>query len=258
MQITANIITLNEEHNIAACITSLQRVADEIIVVDSNSSDKTMEIAESLGAKVISQAYLGDGPQKNVVLEHATHEWILSLDADERLDDEMTQAILSVKEHDSSHPDAYSFKRKNYIGERWIKHCGWYPDRCTRLYQKANARFKDVAGHSSVQAKSLKQLDGNIIHYSYKNYHDLLYKTNRFSSRGAKMLMEKGRKTNGFSPFVHFMAAFFRKYFLQKGFLQGLDGLTISLTASINSYMKYAKLIEMRQSEQKSSSLWEQ
>ena len=258
MQITANIITLNEEHNIAACIASLQAVADEIIVVDSNSSDKTVEIAKSLGATVVSQAYLGDGPQKNVVLEHAAHKWILSLDADERLDDEMTKAILEVKRYSGEHPEAYSFKRKNYIGERWIEHCGWYPDVCTRLYQKAHARFRDVAGHSSVQAKSVKELEGNIIHYSYKNYHDLLYKTNRFSSRGAKMLMEKGKKANGFSPFLHFMAAFFRKYFLQKGFLQGLDGLTISLTASINSYMKYAKLIEMRQSEQQSSSLWEQ
>ena len=258
MQITANIITLNEEHNIAACIASLQSVADEIIVVDSNSSDKTVEIAKSLGATVVSQAYLGDGPQKNVVLDHATHEWILSLDADERLDDEMKEAILTTKGSTDTHPDAYSFKRKNYIGDRWIQHCGWYPDRCTRLYQKSHARFKDVAGHSSVQAKTLKELEGNIIHYSYKNYHDLLYKTNRFSSRGAKMLMEKGRKANGFSPFVHFMAAFFRKYFLQKGFLQGLDGLTISLTASINSYMKYAKLIEMRQSKEHSSSLWEQ
>ncbi len=258
MQITANIITLNEEHNIAACIASLQSVADEIIVVDSNSSDKTVEIARSLGARVVSQAYLGDGPQKNVVLEHATYAWILSIDADERLDDEMKEAILTAKSYSGTHPDAYKFKRKNYIGDRWIQHCGWYPDLCTRLYQKEQARFKDVAGHSSVQAKTIDELNGNIIHYSYKNYHDLLYKTNRFSSRGAKMLMAKGRKTNGFSPFIHFMAAFFRKYFLQKGFLQGLDGLTISLTASINSYMKYAKLIEMRKSAKQSSSLWEQ
>ncbi len=258
MQITANIITLNEEHNIAACITSLQAVADEIIVIDSNSSDKTVEIAESLGAIVVSQAYLGDGPQKNVVLKHASFNWILSLDADERLDDEMAESIATLKKHNTTHPEAYSFKRKNYIGDRWIQHCGWYPDVCIRLYQKDHARFKDVAGHSSVQAKGVKKLSGNIIHYSYKNYHDLLYKTNRFSSRGAKMLLDKNRKVNGFSPFVHFMAAFFRKYLLQKGFLQGLDGLTISLTASINSYMKYAKLIEMRKSTKSSDSLWEQ
>ena len=258
MKITANIITLNEEHNVAACITSLQEVADEIIVVDSNSSDKTVEIASSLNATIIKQAYLGDGPQKNVALKHATHEWILSIDADERLDEEMITAIKVVKEHTKSHPDAYSFKRKNYIGDRWIQHCGWYPDVCIRLYNKNSAKFRDVAGHSGVEAKQIEQLDGNIIHFSYKNYHDLLYKTNRFSSRGAKMLLDKKRKVNGFSPFVHFMAAFFRKYFLQKGFLQGVDGLTISLTASINSYMKYAKLLEMKNSSKSSDSLWEQ
>lgn len=257
MKITGNIITLNEEGNIKTCIESLQSVCDEIIVVDSNSSDKTVEIATSLNATVISQAYLGDGPQKNVALKHAEHNWILSIDADERLDQKMINAISSVKQKEH-HPDAYSFKRKNYIGDRWIQHCGWYPDVCVRLYNKNEARFRDVAGHSGVEAKQVEQLDGNIIHFSYKNYHDLLYKTNRFSSRGAKMLLDKNRKANGFSPFVHFMAAFFRKYFLQKGFLQGLDGLTISLTASINSYMKYAKLIEMRKSSKSSDSLWEQ
>jgi len=258
MKITGNIITLNEETNIKTCIESLQSVCDEIIVVDSNSSDKTVDIATSLNATIVKQAYLGDGPQKNIVLEHASHEWVLSIDADERLDEEMITAIKAVKERTASHPDAYSFKRKNYIGDRWIKQCGWYPDVCTRLYNRNEAKFRDVAGHSGVEAKRIEQLDGNIIHFSYKNYHDLLHKTNRFSSRGAKMLLDKNRKANGFSPFIHFMAAFFRKYFLQKGFLQGLDGLTISLTASINSYMKYAKLIEMRKSSTRSDSLWEQ
>lgn len=257
MKITANIITLNEEHNIKACIESLQDVCDEIIVVDSNSSDETVMIAESLGAKIVVQDYLGDGFQKNVVLKHATYEWILSIDADERLDEEMKESIKKVK-NASVHPEAYSFKRKNYIGDRWIKYCGWYPDECTRLYNKNATKFKELMGHSSVETKDVKLLAGNIIHYSYKNYHDLLHKTNRFSSRGAKMLLEKNKKANGFSPFLHFMSAFFRKYFLQRGFMQGLDGLTISLTASINSYMKYAKLIEMRNSKNASQSLWEQ
>ncbi|MEA3523017.1 MAG: glycosyltransferase family 2 protein, partial [Campylobacterota bacterium] len=240
MKITGNIITLNEEHNIEACIVSLQKVCEEIIVVDSLSSDSTVALAEALGAKVIKQEYLGDGPQKNVVLDHAENDWILSIDADERLDDEMVENIKNIVIDQES--NAYAFKRKNYIGDRWIKQCGWYPDFNTRLYHKAHARFRDVSGHSSVEALHVKHLEGNIIHYSYKNYHDLLHKTNRFSSRGAKMLMQKGRKANGFSPFIHFMSAFFKKYLLQKGFLQGLDGLTISLTASINSYMKYAKL----------------
>lgn len=257
MKITGNIITLNEEHNIQACIESLRNVCDEIIVVDSNSSDETVSIAESLGAKIIKQSYLGDGQQKNVVLAHASFEWILSIDADERLDEDMIQSILSIK-NILNHSDAYSFKRKNYIGNRWIKHCGWYPDICTRLYNKNITKFRDVAGHSSVEAKNVTLLDGNIIHYSYKNYHDLLHKTNRFSSRGAKMLLDKGRKANGFSPALHFIVAFIRKYILQRGFLQGLDGLTISLTASINAYMKYAKLLEIQSGVKKSDSLWEQ
>ncbi len=257
MTITANIITLNEEHNIEACINSLKSVSDEIIIVDSNSNDNTIKIARSLGAKVILQEYLGDGFQKNIVHQHTQNEWILSIDADERLDKEMQESIKKIK-NASSHPEAYSFKRKNYIGDRWIKYCGWYPDKCIRLYNKNKTKFKEVVGHSSVESQDVKLLEGNIIHYSYKNYHDLLHKTNRFSSRGAKMLLEKNKKVNGYSPFLHFMSAFFRKYFLQQGFMQGLDGLTISLTASINSYMKYAKLIEMRKSKNTSKSLWEQ
>lgn len=257
MRITGNIITLNEEDDIEACIRSLQRVCDEIIVVDSNSTDNTVGIATDLGATIVKQSYLGDGLQKNVASKYATNDWILSIDADERLDDELV-ASLQALYLDSKEISGYTFKRKNYIGERWIEHCGWYPDWNVRLYRKDMAQFDPVAGHAKVKVDAPGKLEGHIIHYSYKNYDELLYKTNRFSSRGAKMLMEKGRRTNGFSPALHFMSAFFRKYILQRGFLQGVDGLTISLTASINSYMKYAKLIEMRQSKKTSQSLWDQ
>lgn len=257
MKITGNIITLNEEKDIEACILSLQKVCDEIIVVDSQSSDKTVEIANSLGAKIIIQSYLGDGFQKNVVLAHASYDWILSIDADERLDDDMVNSILEIKSI-NEHPQAYSFKRKNYIGNRWIRYCGWYPDVCTRLYNKNFTKFREVAGHSTVEASSVVELKGHIIHYSYENYHDLLYKTNRFSSRGANMILEKKKTITAFSPAIHFASAFFKKYILQRGFLQGLDGLTISLSASINSYMKYAKAREMQQSTKASTSLWEQ
>lgn len=257
MKITGNIITLNEQKNIKECIESLKQVCDEIIVVDSNSSDETTNIAKSLGAKVVSQSYLGDGPQKNVVVEHASYNWILSIDADERLDDEMVKSIKQLKSLTQS-SDTYSFKRKNYIGNRWIRHCGWYPDVCVRLYNKTKAKFRDVAGHSGVESQNDTLLSGHIIHYSYENYHELLHKTNRFSTRGANMFMDKNKKVNSFSPAIHFLSAFIRKYILQKGFLQGLDGLTISLTASINSYMKYAKYLEMKKENKNSSSLWEQ
>lgn len=257
MKITGNIITLNEENNIKDCICSLQQVCDEIIVVDSQSLDNTVIIAKELGAEIVKQPYLGDGPQKNVVRSYAKYDWILSIDADERLDDEMVSSILNIKATPAQ-VDAYSFKRKSYIGSRWIKHCGWYPDICTRLYNKSRAKFKDVAGHSSVKAKKTKLLDGNIIHHSYKNYHHLLHKANRFSTRGSKMLLAKSKNISRFSPFTHFLSAFIKKYIFQKGLFQGMDGLTISLTASINAYMKYAKCIEMQKGKTQSDSLWEQ
>lgn len=257
MKITGNIITLNEENNIKDCICSVQQVCDEIIVVDSNSSDNTVKIAEESGAIIVKQSYLGDGPQKNVVLSHAKYDWILSMDADERLDDEMVSSIVNIKTT-PTHVDAYGFKRKSYIGNRWIKQCGWYPDVCIRLYNKNRANFKDVVGHSSIEAKTTKLLKGNIIHHSYQNYHDLLHKTNRFSTRGAKMLLAKSINVSRFSPFTHFLSAFIKKYILQTGFIQGIDGLTISLTASINAYMKYAKYIEMQKENTKSDSLWKQ
>lgn len=256
MKITGNIITLNESRHIEACIASLSQVCDEIIVVDSESSDDTVERAQAMGARVVVQPYLGDGPQKNVASAYASNAWILSLDADERLDDAMVAQIRALQEDASV--DAYAFARKNFIGSRWIRHCGWYPDYAVRLYHKERARFRDTQGHSGVEALHVTRLGGHIIHYSYRNYHELLHKTNRFSTRGAKMLLQKGKQANAFSPFVHGLSAFVRKYLLQHGFLQGLDGLTIALTASINAYMKYAKLLEMRREGIESASLWEQ
>ena len=152
-QITGVIITLNEAQNIAECIASLQTVCNEIIVVDSGSQDQTREIAESCGARVFVQSYLGDGPQKNYGLQFATNDWILSLDADERLTPELIAEInqLNLNETQS---DGFAARRRNYIGSRWIKRCGWYPDYCTRLYNRQKTRFKDVKQHSFVDAQA--------------------------------------------------------------------------------------------------------
>lgn len=257
MKITGNIITLNEAHNIKDCIISMKDICDEIIVVDSNSTDETVNIAKELGVKVIIQDYLGDGPQKNVVIEHASYDWILSMDADERLDIDMIEKIRSIKIR-KEHPNAYSFKRKNYIGKRWIKYCGWYPDTFTRLYNKTKTKWKDIPGHSYIETKNVEIMDAHIIHYSYKNYHELLYKTNRFSTRGAKILLDKNKKINSLTPFLHGLSAFIKTYIIKKGFLQGLDGLTVSILAALNSYIKYAKYLEMLDENERSDSLWEQ
>ena len=165
MKISGNIITLNEEKNIAACIESMQTVCDEIIVVDSGSTDNTIEIARRLGATIINQPYLGDGIQKNVALNHTRNAWVLSLDADERLTPEMTHAIQQLS-LESTSLEGYSFRRQNMIGNRWIKHCGWYPDRCIRLYNTEKTRFADVKQHASVQTKKIKHIDADIIHFS--------------------------------------------------------------------------------------------
>lgn len=242
--ISANIITLNEARNIADCIRSMQQVCDDVVVVDSGSTDDTVQIAESLGAKVIHQPYLGDGIQKNVALNHVQHDWVLSLDADERLTDEMVSAIQSLDLGDDG-PDAYAFRRRNMIGSRWIRQCGWYPDFCTRLYDKRRARFADVKQHAKVQAQQVKPIQADILHFSFENIGQLFAKPGRnFSGRAAKIMYQKGKRANAFSPFLHGMNAFLRKYLFQRGCLGGVDGLTIAISSGLNSYLKYAKLLE--------------
>lgn len=242
--ITGVVITLNEANNIKECIESMQQVCSEVIVVDSLSTDTTLEIAESLGAKVISQAYLGDGIQKNVGLDYAENDWILSLDADERLTPEMVSEIKKLNLDNTEH-DAFAFRRRNYIGSRWIKQCGWYPDFCIRLYNRNLTRFAAVKQHAAVQAKNPLRLNADIIHYSFENIGQLFAKPGRnFSGRAAKIMYQKGKRANSFSPFSHGLNAFVRKYVLQKGFLGGVDGMTVALSSGINSYLKYAKLLE--------------
>lgn len=244
MKISGNIITLNEEKNIAACIDSMLTVCDEIIVVDSGSTDNTIEIAKSLGAIIVNQPYLGDGIQKNVALNYTQNKWVLSLDADERLTPDMTQAIKQL-DLESTNTEGYSFRRQNMIGNRWIKHCGWYPDRCIRLYNTDKTRFADVKQHASVQTKNVSNIDADIIHYSFKNIGELFAKPGRnFSGRAAKIMYAKGKRANSFSPFTHGLNAFIRKYIFQRGFMGGVDGMTVALSSAVNSYLKYAKLLE--------------
>lgn len=244
--ITGIVITLNEEKNIKDCIESLQNVCSEIIVVDSLSSDNTVKLAQSLGAIVIHQEYLGDGIQKNVGISHSNNLWILTLDADERLSKEAIREIKSLDLVSTTH-DAFAFRRRNHIGSRWIRQCGWYPDYCIRLYNKSKTRFADVKQHAAVQAQSPKLLNCDLIHYSFENIGQLFAKPERnFSSRAAKIMYQKGKRANAFSPFAHGLNAFIRKYIFKRGFLGGVDGLTVSLSSAVNSYLKYAKLLEFQ------------
>lgn len=245
--ITGIIITLNEAEHIADCIKSLMPVCNEIIVIDSGSSDQTREIAESLGAKVHIQKYLGDGPQKNHGLALAENEWILSLDADERLHDTAVKTINTLDLMATSY-DAFALRRRNHIGNRWIKVCGWYPDYCIRLYNKEKTRFSEKKQHDTVTTTNYKKINVDIVHYSFQNIGELFGKhpDRSFSTRAAKILYRKSHKANSFSPFFHGAWALFNSYFLKRGFLGGCDGMTVAISSAINSYLKYAKLLEFQ------------
>ncbi len=242
-KITVTIITLNEEENIQACIESARQVADEIIVVDSLSTDKTREIAKSLGAHVFKQSYLGDGLQKDFGVQFAKNDWILHLDADERLDAEMVAEIHAINYAETPY-DAYAFRRKNYIGDRWQK--VWYPDYMIRLYHRDRCRFAPMIGHTSLTTTNYQRMKGNIIHYSFKDLSDYLLRTAKYSKRDAKVLLESKRKLSAWAPVTHGIASFVKYFVFKKGFLYGLDGLTASTLGALRSYLKYAQALEMR------------
>jgi len=243
-KITVNIITLNEEHNIKDAIQSVQDIADEIIVVDSFSTDNTCAIAESLGARVIKQKYLGDGAQKAFVMDHATNDWILSIDADERAD---RDAIELIKKLDLSSTkfDSFSFPRKTYIGKKFIKL--WYPDRVTRLYNKSKCGFSTIGGHAKVEGKSICDLDAHLLHYSYKNYSEMIKTSHKFIERGARLSYEDGKRAKKYDPFLHGIGALFKALILKGGLLHGIDGLNVAVVSAFSSYMKYALMIEMEE-----------
>ena len=243
-KITGIITTLNEERNIAEAIQSLQQICDEIIVVDSNSSDQTITIAASLGAKTYIQSYLGDGIQKNFGIQYASNPWIFSMDADERISPELADIINKI---DFDHTPYWGFgvRRRNLIGSRWVKSCGWYPDYLVRLFKHDQIRFRDVKQHASVPVTNTQKLKGDLIHFRYQNLGELFAKPGRnYSTRGAKILFLKGKKANGFTPFAHGFSAFFVNYFFKGAILEGIDGFTLALSIAVNSYLKYAKLLE--------------
>lgn len=245
MKITATIIAYNEACNIVDCITSARTVCDEVlVVVDSKTTDDTAALAEQVGARVFHQDYLGDGPQKAFAVPQASHDWILSLDADERLD---ADAIAAIQELDlaGSAFDAYAVRRKNYVGRHWIKAAGFYPDYVVRLYDRRRAGYVPKKGHAYVKAERVKELPVHLIHSTYNSYSHWIERINQLSSRDAWAMYEAGKRPGAVAPVFHALVAFVRKYFLKGGIFQGLDGLTVTLTTVFRTYFKYMKLREM-------------
>ncbi len=235
------LITKNEAANIRDCLESVSW-ADEIIVVDSGSSDDTVSLAREMGAKVYEHAdWPGFGPQKNRALSYATHDWVLSIDADERATPELRDEIARVLE--SPQADGYEISRLSNFCGRFMLHSGWHPDYVLRLFRRDQGRFSDALVHESVQMSGKKgRLQYSLLHFSYADFEDVIGKLNNYSSAAATMLQQRGKKGGLGTALLHGFWAFFRTYFLRAGFLDGREGVMLAIMNAENSYYRYIKL----------------
>lgn len=239
------IITKNEEANLPRTLASV-RWADEVVVVDSGSTDGTVETARSLGAKVICEAWHGFGRQKNLAIENCSSEWVLSLDADEEVSEELAKEIRTLLEG-SPDADAYFLRRRNLFLGRWIRHGGYYPDPKLRLFRKGLAWFKERAVHETVQfSGTTRILHGDLIHHAYPTLESYLEHMNRYSSLGAEQAVAKGKTSRSWPAFLWNVllnpaATFFYNYVFRLGFLDGREGLLLHLYHSGYVSWKYAK-----------------
>ncbi len=247
MNISATIIAYNEAENIADCIASVQRVCDEVlVVVDSKTSDDTAAIAESMGARIFHQEYLGDGPQKAYSVQFSSHDWILSIDADERLDDDAVTAIEAL-DLNKDGVDAYSLRRRNFVGNHWIRAAGFYPDAVIRLYHKERAAYLPKKGHSRVDAKKIVAINAHLTHFTYRDYAHWVERINALSSRDAWAMYDRGVQPSRIAPASHALVAMIRKLIFKGGMFQGVDGATVAITTAFHAYMKYLKLNELHE-----------
>lgn len=244
IRLSACIITYNEEKNIQRCIESLSGIADEVVVVDSFSKDQTLQVAERLGARVIQRVFTGYGDQKMFAQQQAANQWILSIDADEVVSEELRKSILAVK----SNPEysAYRFNRlTNYCG-KWIRHCGWYPDPVLRLYDSEKASMVTDKVHEGVAMNDLRQqighLKGDLLHYSYNTIADHLSKIQLYTELGARADVEKGKKVGLLKLVLGPKWQFFVDFVLRRGFLDGYYGYIVCKNSAIASFVKYSKI----------------
>jgi glycosyltransferase involved in cell wall biosynthesis len=243
-KISAVIITFNEEKNLLRCLNSIADIVDEIVVVDSFSTDKTAEIAKQYGAKFLTHPFEGHIEQKNFALSQATFDNVLSLDADECLSEKLKESILKVK-NEKQLKTAYSMNRlTNYCG-RWIHYCGWYPDRKVRLFNRKYVVWGGENPHDKILLPPNvddSKLDGDLLHYSYYTPSDHLQQIDKFTSIAANEAFKKGKRIGWFRLILAPIFKFLRDYILKKGFLDGFEGYMICRLSATATFMKYAKI----------------
>lgn len=246
MDISAVVITLNEEKRLEPALKSLEGVASEIIIVDAYSSDGTLEIAKKYTRKVFQRKWANFSDQKNFGNSKASYPWILSLDADERLSPELCREIIALKNKEEPQCSGFSMPRQVFYLGKWIRHSGWYPDRKIRLFHKDKARWEGEFVHEELVIKGeVKKLKDSIHHFTYPNIKEHLNRINSFSELGAKKLYAQKKKCRWyhllFFPFFRFV----KSYVWKGGFMDGFPGLVISVLNGYAIFIRYAKLKEI-------------
>lgn len=241
--ISAVIITLNEADNIGRCLKSLAGLVDEVVVVDSLSTDKTEEICTAHGARFLQRKWAGYAPTKNWANQQATHQYILSIDADEEVDSELKETILNAAKSGLS--GAYELQRKtNYCGH-WVKHCGWYPDRKIRIFDKSDAKWTGDFVHEELELApevAVQTLNGHLLHYSYHHLSDHRDRAKKYAKLHAQKMAANNRNSSIFKATASAVWKFFQVYFIRLGFLDGIAGWHIARFSAYAVFLKYKNL----------------
>jgi (heptosyl)LPS beta-1,4-glucosyltransferase len=238
-------ITLNAERCLAESLKSVALIADDIVLVDSGSTDATKSIAKAHGARVFDQAWLGFGPQKQRAVEHALHNWVLVVDADEVVSPEASQSVRNALGAENL-PAGFTLRRRNFFHGAEIRFGDWAGDRVLRLVDRRAGRFSDNHVHERwLTSGKVAAIGGCMLHYPFENYGAMLAKLARYSDLNAQELFKRRGRPSAIAPLTHGISAFLRCYFLKMGLLDGTDGFGIALVTALGSFLKYAKAREI-------------
>lgn len=245
--LSVTIITYNEEKNIRDCLESI-KWADEIVIIDSGSTDKTVDICREYTDKVFFNPWPGMNEQKKFAMEKTSNPWILNIDADERVTPQLTSSILKILQNPEA--DGYRIPRKNFFLGKWMKHGGWYPDHVLRLFKKESAYYGGVNPHDKVIIKrgKVKTIKEPLIHYTYISFSEYIRKQSLYSTAAALELYKKGKRVNPLFIFFKSLWKFVETFILKRGFLDGTHGLIAAMGASYSIFQKYVKLWELQNS----------
>jgi glycosyltransferase involved in cell wall biosynthesis len=243
--VTVITITLDEEHNIAECLESV-RWADQIVVVDSGSKDRTVDLAKRFTHDVFSIEWEGYGHARNIALDHASGDWIFWLDADERVPVALGKEIRELVHRDEPGYSGYEVARRAYFLGKWIKHCGWYPSRVVRLFRKGRGRFNETRVHERLELEgNIGRLQHDLLHYTDLSLQQYLSKFNKYTSLAAEEMAANGKKFRLWDLLTRPPFIFMKMYFLRLGLLDGIHGFILSVLSSAYVFSKYAKLWEV-------------